>query len=213
MFSGGTRLLCLLLLAQGAQATTRVQLAVFPHEAAYPAGTELRVVIPRQALAEAEEFELLLRAPGLKVELVRLTPSLEATPTTLTLRVPHLPWCTAHLELRVGRGGREDTAARSHTFTIVPQTTMPLVTLTHRSGEWWVEAGTPIHPIRGSWVEAFQLPQAGALPLPLLPARSFEGLVQVKGFSSERAPTREFSGALPLLAVSLLPRINFPKRE
>lgn len=116
------------------------QLPLRPFATVYDPGQRLEVVVPRHLLAGADEFELLLQAPGLKVKVVRLTPSLLAANPVVTVEVPHLPAVQARLLLRVGAAGREWTAAASLPFFILPAPGKSLPTLVEKEGEWWLTA-------------------------------------------------------------------------
>lgn len=140
-------------------------LTVRPFAPAYDPGQRLEVVVPRHLLAGAEEFELLLQAPGLKVKVVRLTPSLLPANQVVVVEIPHLPAAQARLLLRVGAAGREWTAAATLPFFIRPAPGKSLPTLVEKEGEWWL-ATSPTRENPFPWA----VPGWQAGPSPLAPA-------------------------------------------
>ncbi len=126
-----------------------------PFAPVYDPGQRLKVVVPHHLLEGAEEFELLLQAPGLKVKVVRLTPSLLPANQVVVVEIPHLPAVQARLLLRAGAAGREWTAAASLPFFIPPTPGKSLPTLVEREGEWWLAASpsgkTPFPWVAPGW--------------------------------------------------------------
>ncbi|MEW5877073.1 MAG: hypothetical protein ACOY7U_06885 [Acidobacteriota bacterium] len=136
-----------LILGLGFLAPARVEgdvckLKLEPRLESYVAGELIRVQVPKECWQKAEEGELLLRLPGLRIKAVRLTASQNQLPGPLQLTVPHLPGVRAWLELRVGSSGREWIAARSHEFFIAPINHGPVAAVVQHQGEWWL-APTP----------------------------------------------------------------------
>lgn len=118
------------------------QLQLTPGQSSFLAGEKVVIVLPQPLLKGAEEFELLLQAPGLKAELVRLTPSYLVHNRTVTFKVPNLPGTVARLVLRGGAGGREWLVATSEEFFIVASHGRDIPRLVQRQGEWWFEASS-----------------------------------------------------------------------
>lgn len=116
------------------------QLQVIPRQSSFFAGEKVAIAVPHSLFNGAEEFELLLKAHGLKAELVRLTPSYLAQNRVVTFKVPNLPGARARLVLRAGAGGREWLVATSEEFFIVASHSRDIPTLVKRKGEWWFDA-------------------------------------------------------------------------
>lgn len=133
-------------LVTGVRGAFPSQLQLIPRQSSFLAGEKVAITIPQSSLKGAEEFELLLQAPGLKVELVRLTPSYFAGNRTVTLKLPNLPGIVGRLVLRAGTGGREWLAATSEEFFIVATHARDIPRLVQRGGEWWFEVSPGLQP-------------------------------------------------------------------
>ncbi|GBC80161.1 hypothetical protein HRbin09_01395 [bacterium HR09] len=114
------------------------KLKLEPRLESYVAGELIRVQVPKECWQKAEEGELLLRLPGLRIKAVRLTALQNQLPGPLQLTVPHLPGVRAWFELRVGSSGREWIAARSQEFFIAPINHGPVAAVAQHQGEWWL---------------------------------------------------------------------------
>jgi len=187
-------------------------LEILPAKSTYQPGEKVEVLLRQELLAGAEECELLLKAPGLKVELVRLTPSVFGPTGTLSLLMPHLPGLQARLLLRAGSSGREWTAAVSEEFFIPPKPGSALPLLQKRQGEWWLAPPSgpwePQGPSLSGWQKGFP----ALLPWLFGPQESSKPL---------RPPSSKLalaaSGRL-LARARVLPRpwqppVNLPQRE
>lgn len=133
-------------LVAGVRGAFPSQLQLIPRQSSLLAGEKVAITIPQSSLKGAEEFELLLQAPGLKVELVRLTPSFLAGNRTVTLKLPNLPGIVGRLVLRAGAGGREWLVATSEEFFIVATHARDIPRLVQRGGEWWFAVCPGLQP-------------------------------------------------------------------
>lgn len=142
------------------------ELKLEPRLGSYAAGEPIRVLVPRECWKEAEEGELLLRLPELKIKAVRLTASQNQFPGPLQLTVPHLPGVRAWFELRVGSSGREWMAARSQEFFIAPINHGPVAAVVQQQGEWWLAPAPQPEVSAGPTVQGVQQPvNSKSLPL------------------------------------------------
>jgi len=209
----GSYLLVWATLLSASLAYGQAQLRLYPQQDAYLPGEEVWIELPRSALAGAEEFELLLHLPSLRLRQLRLSPSVAPHQRWLRFTVPHLPWTRACIVLRAGQGGREWEAARSPVFLVLPSTQRGLSGWRWAQGEWWLDERLSVSPSAAALLEVFQHGQPLPLPLPASAPRSPQGTVQKRVVPSgvllnaRRQPYP--TGPCPQAGA----RINLPLRE